>query len=158
MGVRPDESYCAFALPLSVQVLQLTNVSGCYYTAPAYDAVEYELRKFSRARWMTPWHGPPSDAVDDAWEALYNFGVSKIPKSDAAKMLNRTVAIPGDEENYVIALDVFHQLHCLNVIRQALAPDYYPMLRINHDFDHVDHCVNSLRESLMCSVDITPNT
>ncbi|KZP29116.1 hypothetical protein FIBSPDRAFT_225486 [Athelia psychrophila] len=58
MGIRPDESY-----------------------SPACDAVEYELRKFSRARWMTPWHGPPSDAVDDAWEALYNFGVSKIPKS-----------------------------------------------------------------------------
>ncbi|KZP29098.1 hypothetical protein FIBSPDRAFT_1039098 [Athelia psychrophila] len=91
-------------------------------------------------------------------EALYTFGVSKIPKSDAPKMLNRTVAIPGDEENYVIALDVFHQLHCLNMMRQALAPDHYPMSRINDGFDHVDHCANSLRESLMCSVDITPNT
>lgn len=24
-------------------------------------------------------------------------------------------------------------------------------------FDHVAHCVNSIRESLMCSADITPN-
>lgn len=44
---------------------------------------------------------------------LNAVGVSKVPKSDAAKMFNRTVAILGDEENCVIALNVFHQLQCL---------------------------------------------
>lgn len=24
-------------------------------------------------------------------------------------------------------------------------------------FDHIDHCINAIRESLMCSADITPN-
>ncbi|KAF7978050.1 hypothetical protein HWV62_1675 [Athelia sp. TMB] len=134
-GIRPDESY-----------------------SPAYDAVEYELRKFSRARWISPWHGPPSDAVDAAWESLYSFGINKIPKSEAAKMLNRTVALPGDEGNYVVALDVFHQLHCLNQVRKALHPNYYPPQKIVNGFDHIDHCVNSIRESLTCSADITPNT
>lgn len=40
-------------------------------------------------------------------------GISKIPRSQAVLMANRTVAIPGDEGNYVVALNVFHQLHCL---------------------------------------------
>jgi hypothetical protein len=28
-------------------------------------------------------------------------------------MVNKTTAIPGDEANYVLVLDVFHSLHCL---------------------------------------------
>lgn len=63
------------------------------------------------------------------------------------------------------------------MIRQALYPDRYPSmnstvfladLRVTQDinsddplpkvpFDHVTHCINSIRESLMCSADITPN-
>jgi hypothetical protein len=26
---------------------------------------------------------------------------------------NRTAPIPGDEDHYIVGLDVFHQLHCL---------------------------------------------
>ncbi|KIM75131.1 hypothetical protein PILCRDRAFT_38305, partial [Piloderma croceum F 1598] len=81
--------------------------------APAHDVLEYEIKKFPRARYISKYHGPPSDQVDQAWEDLYSFGISKIPKSQAALLPNRTVAIPGDEGNYVVALDVFHQLHCL---------------------------------------------
>lgn len=63
------------------------------------------------------------------------------------------------------------------MIRQALHPDHYPEMnstrfladiRISQDvdtqgplpaipFDHIAHCINSIRESLMCSADITPN-
>ena len=28
-------------------------------------------------------------------------------------MINRTIAIPGDEGNYALILNVFHLLHCL---------------------------------------------
>lgn len=59
------------------------------------------------------------------------------------------------------------------MIRQALYPDRYGAmnstvflvdLRAHSEeplskvpFDHVAHCINSIRESLMCSADITPN-
>lgn len=33
--------------------------------------------------------------------------------SDAAKLANKTVPIPDYPGEYVIQLDVFHQLHCL---------------------------------------------
>ena len=40
-----------------------------------------------------------------------------IPQEQAAKLVNRTVLYPHDEQRrYVIEIDVFHQLHCLVTI------------------------------------------
>jgi len=52
-------------------------------------------------------------------------GVSQIPKSDAVKLVNTTLPRPGSDD-YLIELDVFHQLHCLNDLRKAFYPDRYP--------------------------------
>lgn len=85
-------------------------------------------------------------------------GVSKINKSEAAQMYNRTSPI-NNEGDYVVTLDVFHQLHCLNKMRQKIywnttnygepEPDYI-------NTAHVDHCIDQMRQSLMCTVDVTP--
>lgn len=40
-------------------------------------------------------------------------GVSAIPKSEAAKLAGHTLRFSDDPDNYVVILDVFHQLHCL---------------------------------------------
>jgi len=122
---------------------------------PVQDILEYESKVFLHTSDTSPYHGPPSDTVDQAWEDLYSFGVSRIPKNQAALMVNRTIAIPGDEGNYVLILNVFHLLHCLNKLRQALHPDYYPHYGAK-GIDHNEHCLNSIRQSLMCSVDVTP--
>lgn len=42
-----------------------------------------------------------------------SVGVSRIPISDAAQLVNRTVPIANDPGYYVVSLDVFHELHCL---------------------------------------------
>jgi hypothetical protein len=44
---------------------------------------------------------------------MAKVGISRIPISAAALLVNRTVPIPGDPEHYVVSLSVFHQLHCL---------------------------------------------
>src|ERR1700734_3143685 len=48
------------------------------------------------------------------------------------------------------------------MVRKALHPNHYimhepPPLPGLGSFDHVDHCIQSLRESITCSADITPN-
>jgi hypothetical protein len=48
------------------------------------------------------------------------------------------------------------------MVRKALHPEYYAMhepqpLPGLGPFDHIDHCIQSLRESITCSADITPN-
>ncbi|KAI1488071.1 hypothetical protein F5X96DRAFT_647060 [Biscogniauxia mediterranea] len=71
--------------------------------------------------------------------------------------------LPHDEQQrYVVGLDVFHVLHCVNMIRKLLHPEYYSesdMKDINQshdDFNHIDHCIEYLRQSVTCSVDLTP--
>jgi hypothetical protein len=51
--------------------------------------------------------------------------IIKIPRESAAQLVNWTSPVPGDEGNYITMLDVFHQLHCLNLIRRALYPERY---------------------------------
>lgn len=53
----------------------------------------------------------------------------------AAQLANRTTRMPGDDNVYVIGLDVFHQLHCLNHLRKTLYPDRY---RIFHNLTGVN--------------------
>ncbi|KZS95188.1 hypothetical protein SISNIDRAFT_408923, partial [Sistotremastrum niveocremeum HHB9708] len=133
--------------------------------APAQSAVQYERRVFNKLGIRTKFHGPPTDETDAAWESLYKIGTSWITQEQAALLPNHTDPIAGEEDRSVIVLEVFHQLHCLNNIRHALWPERYgvPKLAppiIKGDtvlFDHVDHCINIIRESIVCHADITPN-
>lgn len=71
---------------------------------------------------------------------------------------------PGHEGEYVVAFEVFHQLHCLNTIRQYTWRNHYTVLPAALDGNdvanrmHVDHCIETLRLSLMCNADLTPFT
>ncbi|KAK1994586.1 hypothetical protein LX36DRAFT_683582 [Colletotrichum falcatum] len=60
---------------------------------------------------------------------------------------------------YFTGLEVFHSLHCLNRLRQALYPDYYDVFADPHDpsrEDHIGHCINHLRQAIQCHSDLTP--
>ncbi|KAI1078278.1 hypothetical protein F5B20DRAFT_234860 [Whalleya microplaca] len=74
-------------------------------------------------------------------------------------MDNKRLPIPDKEGGYVVQLAVFHQLHCLNMIRKAI---YGGADMSNMDdamgIEHLDHCVDMLRQSIMCTSDITPTT
>ncbi|KAF7326334.1 hypothetical protein MKEN_00487000 [Mycena kentingensis (nom. inval.)] len=101
-----------------------------------------------------------SPELDAKWEDLYSFGVSRIPQAQAALIPNVTSRIPGDPDGYyIIGLDVFHQLHCLNMVRMALDPAYYPDWDIHNPANaenattHVSHCVDWIRQSIMCHGD-----
>ncbi|KAE9403033.1 hypothetical protein BT96DRAFT_879063 [Gymnopus androsaceus JB14] len=131
--------------------------------SPVQEAIEYKLVKFAFGLGddLTPYQGPPSPEVDAAWEALYPNPEVAIPKSEAAKMANKTSPIPGDESNYFVIPEVFHTLHCLNTLRKALHPEYYNFTATELDKllfrpKHMDHCIDTIRQSLMCSGDVTP--
>ncbi|KAK3387941.1 hypothetical protein B0H63DRAFT_509629 [Podospora didyma] len=70
---------------------------------------------------------------------------------------------------YVAGFDVFHTLHCLNNIRKALNPSFYGTGSHQHGEGehetrsspettamHQDHCIEQLRQYVMCSGDMTP--
>ncbi|KAF5313158.1 hypothetical protein D9619_003703 [Psilocybe cf. subviscida] len=126
--------------------------------SPADRVVKYEVKTFNFGIGddLSPFQQPPSDELDEMWEDLYNFGVHRIPKEEAALLPNKTSAIPDDPDGYYIAeLEIFHQLHCLNMIRKALYPERYPDMALGgaQADEHVGHCIDAIRQGLMCAAD-----
>jgi len=95
---------------------------------------------------------PPSPEVDAAWEALYSRAGIRLTKEEAAKLPNNTWPIheASKEEGYLGALYVFHDLHCLDLIRQTLYGSHY---NITFDDSTIRYCLSGLRQSVMCSAD-----
>ncbi|KAJ7641907.1 hypothetical protein FB45DRAFT_901314 [Roridomyces roridus] len=133
--------------------------------SPALGAVENQVQVYQLGfpGDMSPYQIPSSPKLDEMWSDLYNYGISRISKEEASLLPNKTSPIPGDPGYYIAELDVFHNLHCLNKVRMALDPDYYPDWRIstsnNHiatqknATDHISHCVDWIRQSIMCHAD-----
>ncbi|KAH8602871.1 hypothetical protein B0O99DRAFT_560560, partial [Bisporella sp. PMI_857] len=66
----------------------------------------------------------------------------------------------GDDA-YIGQLDVFHQLHCLNVLRKLLYPAYYNNTPQRHPelyYAHYDHCVDVLYQNIICTTNTDLNT
>lgn len=142
------------------------------FYSPASNVIKYETRVFpenfvNRGPYMgREEDGLPTAETDALWEDLYEFGISRINGVDAAQLPNFTTAIPNMPDSYVVELDVFHQLHCLNTLRKTLFPLQYPdqftdlytkegqRNYTSNDARHYDHCIDTIRESLMCHADV----
>ncbi|KAJ8132760.1 hypothetical protein O1611_g860 [Lasiodiplodia mahajangana] len=102
--------------------------------------------------------GDPTPEIDAAWEHLI-FGEAVDLKGDEARTIEGTTFQKAGGW-WVLGIEVFHHLHCLNMIRKTLHLDYYG---INEDSmerynTHIEHCIDSIRQALMCTSDITPFT
>ncbi|KAF7185462.1 Oxidase ustYa [Pseudocercospora fuligena] len=121
------------------------------------------------------------DDVDQAWADLgVYYNVAILPESEAAAYsidpdTHVLVTPTSDEEvaypGYPVNIQVFHQLHCLNMLRQGLFHnvEYY---RGNEDYmawrpdqlingiieAHLNHCIDDLRQLIMCigDMDVIP--
>ncbi|KAF7981254.1 hypothetical protein HWV62_34131 [Athelia sp. TMB] len=131
--------------------------------SPAQDSVGHKNQLGATFLQRSKYSGPPSPEVDQAWRELYHrYVMSAIPEEQASKLSNETMRVPGPgHPRYIVGLDVFHQLHCLDYLRQNLYPDYYghhhdhggviapPEGPDDEPFDHLDHCINNVRSALM---------
>ncbi len=64
--------------------------------------------------------------------------IIKVPEDSAKELVNWTSPIPGDESNYITILDVFHQLHCLNMIRRSVYPErYHGQLFVGNEYHNI---------------------
>ncbi|KAI8627966.1 hypothetical protein F5Y19DRAFT_160058 [Xylariaceae sp. FL1651] len=135
--------------------------------SPVNHLVEYVPRKFQRGRGedKTPYQGWPSDEIDRQWEESYSAGMLSVIDAKTAGLLpENTERLPleGREGEYIITLDVFHQMHCLDIIRMSLYRDrydkhfYFPNGTVDHcKWLHVDHCLDQVRQALICNADVS---
>ncbi|TDZ38512.1 Cyclochlorotine biosynthesis protein O [Colletotrichum spinosum] len=100
----------------------------------------------------------PSPEVDRAWYELLT-GLN-IDLEDPGEHLRRTTFRWPESRLYLTGLEVFHSLHCLDRLRQALYPEYYRHVFSNPNNpsreDHIGHCINHLRQAIQCHGDLTP--
>jgi hypothetical protein len=98
-----------------------------------------------------------------------DVGISQIPQTQAVLLPDKTYPFAQDPRYYIASLSVFHHLHCLviisckskpvtdicrqNNIRKALYPDYYHYPPDEEEASHLNHCVEAIRQSLMCFSD-----
>ncbi|KAI1161539.1 hypothetical protein F5B18DRAFT_627993 [Nemania serpens] len=98
--------------------------------------------------------GEPSDELDRRWRSLIRGQALDLINEEAESVADITYQKPGGW--YLTGPDSFHQLHCLDVLRRALRPDYYtpPNVEPVHTM-HVEHCVDYIRQGIMCAADLT---
>jgi hypothetical protein len=132
-------------------------------TAPAQDIIRYEAKVFSSGfgDQKTKYMGDSYEA-DAEWMKLYPRTVVRIPKSQADQLVNKSIPIAGDEEHFPVLISAFHSMHCLDSIRHLYFghdknadadPEVNTRILKPH---HIDHCFDSLRQSIMCAADISP--
>ncbi|KAK8127045.1 uncharacterized protein PG998_002804 [Apiospora kogelbergensis] len=129
--------------------------------SPPMHLVRYEHREFSQGLGdnLTKYEAPPSPSLDADWNDLFLMGIVAISREEASQLPEKTQMLPHDPENrYVVSFSVFHDLHCLNMIRKQLFPDYYTQFKIENrtekDVEHMMHCVDALRQSTLCHADL----
>ncbi|KAI1472903.1 uncharacterized protein F4812DRAFT_31500 [Daldinia caldariorum] len=89
--------------------------------------------------------------VDAAWKNLLWGRYFSVSEAEAKDLWGDEYTEYWDHHRsgYTAGLDMFHQLHCLNQIRQALHRDVYPETPL-HGPVHTDRCLDQLRQSIMC--------
>ncbi|EJP70447.1 tat pathway signal sequence [Beauveria bassiana ARSEF 2860] len=106
----------------------------------------------------SPYSGPPTPEMDKTWGRYTEMG-SNDARASTSYSLETAVHLEETQNiGYMASLGLFHQIHCLNMLRKFIYLDYYkektpdwfsqPYLRA-----HADHCVDMIREAIMCHGD-----
>ncbi|KAI0154554.1 hypothetical protein GGR57DRAFT_466020 [Xylariaceae sp. FL1272] len=101
--------------------------------------------------------GEPSPEIDKAWEDLLGATDLKLDMSDLYGA-ERASVHTADGKGVLITLDVYHSLHCLDLVRKAIDfRYYYPTGQVPYFYrSHLDHCVDYLRQGIQCQSDLSP--
>ncbi|KAF1988328.1 hypothetical protein K402DRAFT_328891 [Aulographum hederae CBS 113979] len=111
--------------------------------------------------------GLPSEEIDEAWEDLMRGEYSVLTPSEAHPFIQSSNLRPFHHDGkYHFEPSVFHNLHCLNAVRMHIDSAYYKTNKHSHlhqlknqpNFQriHIDHCLDQIRQALMCAGDMTP--
>ncbi|KAK7184348.1 uncharacterized protein CC84DRAFT_1083597 [Paraphaeosphaeria sporulosa] len=157
----------AYARPVSDAVCtrQLFSYS------PALEAVEYHEEDYKGVfHQPSIYRGRPTDEIDEHWRKLWDYGGFNVPY-DKLYLLNRSTETPWQRtpEEFgggaTAMLWGFHQLHCLDLVRQGVYRHVYEEKgKVIPAFDgpeylvlmHIDHCIELMRIHMQCHIDTTP--
>ncbi|PQK15761.1 hypothetical protein BB8028_0006g00830 [Beauveria bassiana] len=143
-------------------VLTLRAPSGSkserHLPLPSREGLIWEDRKFPTAIVDNPFTGEPREELDEAWHELLKNDNILVPKDYLDERgLHSVYTKEGDEG--VASLSVYHSLHCLKKVKRMLFKEHYHKDKTGdamaREEKHVDHCVEYIREALMCQPDLS---
>jgi hypothetical protein len=117
--------------------------------------------------------GDPGPEVDAAWKRISNQKIITLTREDVIRLGKdpaRSVKWPEHygfgKDKYVGRLDVMHQIHCLNAVRQeAYFNHYFGAVYPDGNTTelhklHLSHCIYYLLQNIMCtaSADVYTHT
>jgi Mycotoxin biosynthesis protein UstYa len=150
------------------------------FWTPFNARLKHHVRRFTSGfgSEVSKYQGPSSPQKDADWADLY-VEAFVIPKEDAKLLANKTgPATSEPDSGYLTSFSVFHYLHCLDMVRKVTEHIYYPEhynLSAQHNpwtsglssiegfqedgpmaDEHIGHCIDSIRQALMCQPDLGP--
>jgi hypothetical protein len=108
----------------------------------------------------TPFTQSPGPEADALWNSISappgDVGIIWLTEEERRRWGVAT-AKAGEGSKYIVTIDVFHQLHCLDRLRRQIFNETY---RIQPDAnplwkEHIAHCLDSIRLSLQCNADVS---
>jgi len=121
--------------------------------------IQYERVVFNQAIYgeRTVYMGGSKEA-NDSWSELVTHGIVKLGEETASRLHDPTVRFEEEDGQYVVGVEMWHQLHCVNMMRQMLWAETSPSLSAldpdSWKVKHIDHCIDIIRQTLMCHGDI----
>ncbi|OGM50996.1 hypothetical protein ABOM_000054 [Aspergillus bombycis] len=176
-GVSLTLALVAFIMKPST--LQCTHQLSPYSPLIKEGFIKYDSKNFDNEfDKPSKYRGQPNDLTEASWKGLWEtpaIGVlgeklDVLNKSGPASLnwfpAPRT-SDHGAEEEFAALVEVFHQLHCINTLRLEVHKNsYYEYFGEWPDGSgpgneavkqtHIDHCIELLRITLMCTSDVTP--
>ncbi|KAL5325839.1 hypothetical protein ACEPPN_006973 [Leptodophora sp. 'Broadleaf-Isolate-01'] len=136
----------------SVCLTESHSAGQLIYT-PVRDAIVKEKKTIDvSVLHGNPLKGPPSRELDEAWSRLLMNANVRVSAEDLEKAGVESIPLNDGSGKYYAILDVYHQLHCLKYIRHYMYKDIYDDVQ-SWTPTHVDHCIDSIRQNLMCNAD-----
>ncbi|KAG2148196.1 uncharacterized protein EDB93DRAFT_1226238 [Suillus bovinus] len=146
---------------------QLINDIPSIYS-PANVAVEpVTLRLKASLNVSSIYRGTPSPEIDAAWDRI-SRNITRMTREEMLKAgtteteLRSKVRYPDEiGGGYMTSIDGLHQAHCVNILRKSTWSEYYHSIG-DSTFKsapatlrmHLDHCIEMLRQSIMCNSDV----
>ncbi|KAI0438429.1 hypothetical protein F4803DRAFT_534986 [Xylaria telfairii] len=136
-----------------------TSLAGFDHRYQDWIPVSYEVRdEYAAENEPSPFMGRPNEQNTKAWDDLITptyFSASHADLVKTGESINSSVVLA--DGGYLAGLGVYHDIHCLRRLRLFLHSNYYydELTEENMDYlrDHLGHCIESLRRTVMCNVD-----
>lgn len=104
----------------------------------------------------SPYIGYPDNHTDESWNYLFSNMSIRVTDEEISTKRQSSINLPNGGR--LAWLGVYHELHCVKVLRKMVYREYYHPNLTDADLRdrqvHADHCVDMLRQALMCHGDV----